>query len=138
MAPNHACKVIYGVIPEGPIWDKFKEKLDNEMDIQSDQDIDGELSEYDRYEAALEKLKETNQDHWIELQEQYDAQQINNIDLYYTGSGDDRAYGHTGIEPGQYVLGLCTKHIELVLNDNTKLSERFMREAEWHEWVTSV
>ena len=127
MSTSYFVNGVYGVLPEGPLFDRFLALFE---DFLPKAEEDEEPANDEVMDNVAEQVFQKHPDLVLELKEQYQAP--DGCFMFWTGNDDDRP-GECGIDAETWVygIGLFAMPIE------EKISPRFRDEAEWHTWVTS-
>jgi hypothetical protein len=130
MGTDYCANAVYGVLPEGPIFDRFERLVAEEVERQSVMmDTDPDYIADDQPDVAAGVLG-ANPDLLLELKEQYGLLDCHPAELYWTG---DEVYrpGRCDTGPVAWVFGFGLTRFPL----GGPLPARFVEQAEWHTWV---
>ncbi len=127
MSTSYFADAVYGVLPAGPIFDRFVNLFEQFL-LEAEQET-SDLASEERMNQLAAQVLGAHPDLALELKEQYRAPQ--DCRLFWTGDEDDRpGRCQTETEIWIYGLGLPAMPVD------EKISTRFRDEAEWHTWVT--
>jgi hypothetical protein len=118
---------VYGVLPTGPIFDRFLALIEESL---PEAEEDEELPRDEMMNTAAEQVFQQHPDLAHELKEQYQAP--DGCRMIWTGDDDNRP-GECAADPEVWVYGVGLFAMPI----KETISARFQDEAEWHTWVTS-
>lgn len=115
---------VYGVIPEGPFYDRFLSLVEEVREAWGD----GEDERYYDWEEVQDEVFKRAPDLKEELYSQYQAP--DDVKMIWTGDQDDRP-GRCATPPDIWILGYRLGSLPL----DKAVPESFRMQAQWHTWV---
>jgi hypothetical protein len=147
MSFTYGANVVFGVIPEGPFFDRFLSLYSSEwekMEMKEISENPEEVEEWKSWESEYfereSKIAEMVFDKNPELLEELceSLQAPNCCKMHWTGDSDDRpGRSSTDSESWVFGVGIYGEDIKKLMTPQYRPSKAFLKNAEMHSWVTA-